>query len=503
MTARTDTLAKYDAALKKCETPDERRAVMRELALRDLFFLLVFVLKQDLINCEWGYDRCRDVQAEPDGYLDLWSREHYKSSIITFGLTIQNLMNDSELTVGIFSHVRSASRAFLRQIKQEFEGNETLRQLFPDVIWEDPKRQAPKWSEDDGITLKRQRNPKEASIEAWGVVDAQPTGKHFDICIYDDLVTRESVKTSHAVKNTMDAYELSLNLGKIGGVRRHIGTRYHARDAYGTMIKRGSVKTRIFAATKDGLTDGEPYLMTREALADKRRDQGQYTFACQMMNNPRLDTVEGFDEKWLEHWPVGHLRGLNLYAVFDPSSGKKQDTGDYTAAWVIGLGPDRNYRVVDMVRDRLALPQRGDLLFAWHRQYDLKGIGYEEYGLQSDLQYFEDRMAQENYKFRITPLGGKLAKSDRIKRLIPVFEQRRILLPFEVNKVDKVGDPHDLVADFVDEEYSMFPVASHDDMLDAMSRILDPDLRAVFPRVRRDGAPVQTTADSSYNELTW
>jgi hypothetical protein len=56
------------------------------------------------------------VQAAPNGYLDLWGREHGKSSLITFGLTIQDILNDPEITVGIFSYSRPIAKAFLRQI---------------------------------------------------------------------------------------------------------------------------------------------------------------------------------------------------------------------------------------------------------------------------------------------------------------------------------------------------------------------------------------------------
>jgi hypothetical protein len=34
---------------------------------------------------------------------------------------------------------------------------------------------------------------------------------------------------------------------------------------------------------------------------------------------------------------------------------------------------------------------------------------------------------------------------------------------------------------FVEEEYNAFPVGLHDDMLDALSRMEEPDLRLVWP----------------------
>jgi len=119
------------------------------------------------------FDRCREVEAAPNGHRDLWAREHYKSSIITFGLTIRDILQNPEITVGIFSYSRPIAKAFLRQIKREFEANEILRRLFPEICWDNPHLQSSKWSEDDGIILRRQGNPKEATVEAWGLVDAR------------------------------------------------------------------------------------------------------------------------------------------------------------------------------------------------------------------------------------------------------------------------------------------------------------------------------------------
>ena len=102
---------------------------------------------------DWIYDRCREVEANPNGYLDLWSREHYKSSVITFALNIQEILNNPEVTIGIFSHTRPIAKAFLSQIKREFESNTFLQGLFPDILYENPYKDSPKWSLDDGIIV--------------------------------------------------------------------------------------------------------------------------------------------------------------------------------------------------------------------------------------------------------------------------------------------------------------------------------------------------------------
>lgn len=155
----------------------------RRLCRTDLYFLLTVILGRKDMQRDWLFDRCMEVQDSPDGHLDLWAREHYKSSIITFGKTIQDILADPEITVGLFSFTRPIAKAFLRQIMREFEGNDTLKELFPDILWEQPRKEAPKWSEDDGIIVRRAGNPKEATIEAWGLVDGQPTSKHYGLVV--------------------------------------------------------------------------------------------------------------------------------------------------------------------------------------------------------------------------------------------------------------------------------------------------------------------------------
>lgn len=469
---------------------DHADALMREACLRDLWVLLRYGLGRKDAHCQWVYDRCQEVQAAPDGCLDLWAREHYKSTIITFALNIQDILKSGgEVTIGIFSHTRPIAKAFLRQIKQELERNERLKRWFPDVLWADPAKESPKWSEDEGIVVKRKGNPKEATVEAWGLVDGQPTSKHFDILDYDDIVVESSVGTPEMIKKTTDALSNSYNLGKRGGKRRFVGTRYHFNDTYREIMRRGTAKPRLYPATVDGKVDGTPVFLTREELADKRRDQGPYVFGCQMLQDPTADDKQGFKSDWLKYAAVTS-RGHNLAILVDPASRKtstsqKKATNDYTAIWVLGFGPDRKVYVHDMVRDRLSLTERAERLIQLHRYWSAKGpvqaVGWEEYGMQADIEHIRTVMEDENYRFDITPLGGRLGKNDRIRRLIPWFEQGRIYLPPSLVKINYEGKSVDLIQAFKNEEYLAFPVAAHDDMLDALARFLDEILPISFP----------------------
>ncbi len=452
---------------------------LRWLCQNDLFFLLRYALNRPDCDNDWVFDRCREVQANPNGHLDLWAREHYKSTVITYALTIQDILNDPEITIGLASHTRPIAKAFLRQIKMEFELNETLKGWFPDILWANPRKEAPKWSEDDGITVIRKSNPKEATVEAWGVVDGQPTSKHYRLLIYDDIVTRESVSTPEMMTKTTDALALSYNLGAHGGSMRFIGTRYHFNDTYKTIMERGTVTPRIYPATKDGTVDGEPVFLTREQLAVKRRDQGPYVFGCQMLQNPKADETQGFKEEWIRHAQPSPY-GLNVYMVFDPASAKKKDS-DYTAGFVIGLGADKNMYILDMVRDRLSLTQRADLVMGWHRHWQPLATGYERYGMMADIEHIKDRQERENYRFPIIELGGQMPKADRIRRLIPWFEQGRVYIPAKLAKTNYEGREVDLTDAFIKEEFLPFPVGLHDDMLDALARILDDEMPADWP----------------------
>ncbi len=507
------------------------------------------------------------MQASPDGHLDLWARDHYKSSIISFGLTIQDILNDPEETFGIFSHTRDIAKGFLVQIMRELAGNERLKRLYPDVLWADPKRHAPKWSEDDGIVVKRTRNPKESTVEAWGLVDGQPTSKHFGVRVYDDVVTLSSVGTPEQIRKTTLAWEMSNNLGTRGGRERYIGTRYSTFDSYSAMIEREVVAVRIYPATDNGRLDGKPVLLSQAEWDDKKRKQ-RSTVAAQMLQNPLSGDDATFDPSWLRAYEV-RPRLMNVVILCDPSKGRLRTKrkSDRTAIVAIGISTGGGKYLLDGYCHRMKLSERWIALRDLHRKWSgwrprpmttaeqlgiegtpaevsigcsVVGVGYERYGMQSDDEYFEERMRIENYGFAITELNwtqdSSSSKDTRIARLEPDFRLSRFRLPGPVwrrgigaatwsvvdgevryermrdissaqrdalergdrallaraiKRADENDEVYDLTIRWI-EEFVDHPYGQHDDLIDAGSRVYDMGVAA-------PAAPAAEQAPSYYD----
>lgn len=514
---------------------------VRALGRQDRYYLLVNILGRADAWHPWLYARSREVEAAPDDYLDLWAREHYKSTIITFAGTIQEILNDPEITIAIFSHTKPVAKKFESQIRFELETNEYLKGLYPDVLFANPKRESPRWSEEKGIVVRRKSNPKEGTVEAHGLVDGQPTGGHYKLRIYDDVVTRESVTTPDQVKKTTDAWSLSDNLGakqedpETGQIRParkwHIGTRYSFGDSYAVMLKMGALKPRIYAATNNGAVDGVPVFFTKEQWAEKRKTQVPAILAAQLLQNPAAGNEAMFRKEWLKFTDI-RPKTLNIYIMGDPARAKKKNS-DKTAIAVIGYDAGRNKYLLDGYHHRMNLRERWVALKNLYQRWvaepgvQVVRVGWESYGLQNDIEYFEERMEVDEIAFSIEELNwpndDTNSKVDRIQRLVPDFmqgkffltgvyldnegkpvetknqkkcreagESYRILLP--TRRMDENRTMYALNKGFL-EQFFDYPFVPHEDLLDACSRIYDMDPRPpqlvnerdLMPEIYADG----------------
>ena len=483
-------------------------AAVRTLCLIDRFYLLVKGLNRTDVWHPWLYERCREVEAQPDGYLDLWARFHYKSTIITYAGIIQEVLKNPDITVAIFSHTAPIAKGFLSQIKNELETNELLKHVFADILYSDPRSASPRWSLDAGIVVKRKGNPKESTIEAHGLVDGQPVSRHYMLRVYDDVVTPESVSTPEQITKTTKAVSVSDNLGTEHGRCWWIGTRYSFADTYADLMKRNVCTPRVHPATHDGTKDGKPVLFAPEVWAERVKNQLEQDIACQMLQNPLAGTQRWFDPDDLQiyEWRPDTLM---VYLTCDPARSKKKSSAN-TAMAVMGIDYAGRKYLLDGFDHKMNLAERWqglrDLWAKWRVAPGVIGVkvGYERFGAIADMDYFEERIRVENVEGLSIetlewPADGEGSKDDRVQRLLPDIRSHNFFIPHEpkddepdltpaqarmvasgyehrvatpIIRRDENGELYNLTERFK-MQVAYYPFSGLKDLIDAVSRIYD------------------------------
>ncbi len=226
-----------------------------------------------------------------------------------------------------------------------------------------------------------------------------------------------------------------------------------------------------------------------------------------------------FNKTWLKFAEVRPAT-LNVYIMVDPASSKRK-TSDNTAMAVIGIDAAKNKYLLDGFCHKMNLHERWLALAGLRRKWlgapGVQGVfvGYERYGMQSDIEHFEGEMERLNDVFDIQELNWAAglttqSKPDRVQRLVPDFikgkffliaavtkevdgkrvpaesatqakmkqqgEGYRVLKP--VKQRDHEGNVYALNGKFLNE-FLNFPSPNFpDDMIDACSRIYDMEYKA-------------------------
>lgn len=199
---------------------------------------------------------------------------------------------------------------------------------------------------------------------------------------------------------------------------------------------------------KHGLKDGPLWEEKHnQAQIDALRKDGK-VFAAQYLQDPRATNNAIFKPTYFRGYEV-RPRTLNVGILVDPSKGKATRS-DRTAMAVIGVDANANKFLLDGFCHRMKLSERWEnLRRLWQRWNRATGIiqitvGYEEYGLQADLEHIEERQQIEGVMFPIVPVNwvreGSQSKEDRIQRLEPDFKASRFFLPAVIHRVEEGGD---------------------------------------------------------------
>lgn len=320
----------------------DSKSAYKSLILDDLFFIVYFVMGVKVANHPFVVDMCRMVEDGPQSNtLDLWAREHFKSTILTVARIVQSHCIDPTKCIAIFSHTRPIAKGFLRSIKQTYQSSSILKECFPEAFYKDPEKESPKWSEDDGLIIRGHApSRKEASLEAWGLVEGMPTSKHFDERIYDDVETADLVGNPDIVNKLRAAFDLSQNLGTLDGTHRVVGT-YYTHEGLLTYLrdkvnaKGESVYTlRRQPGTDDGSETGKPVLLSQDRW-DELRAGDKYVFYCQQLLDPSPQGARRLESRcFIRIAPKSIPKNLRRFMLVDPAGDSKDGKGD---AWALGV----------------------------------------------------------------------------------------------------------------------------------------------------------------------
>jgi len=456
---------------------DATKRHLRERSQKQLYFTAKGLMGYKDINPDTHGAFCAFIQRSDRGRrLALMPRGHLKSSIATEADSVRLALDDPEHTrILIANEVEENAKAFLDNIKQQFEKNVLLRALFPELILDRFTGPGIKWNTEQA-TLPRTTTYKEPTWMAIGVGGAA-TSKHFSRIKADDLIgleaRRSPAEMAKAIGWNKNIESLAIN-AKVT-IIDWIGTRWGKNDLYGDIIERYGKRLAVFSrgAIEDGkiifpeFYDWEFY----QTLIDKSPD----VWAAQYMNKPTSDVGMDFNENDLRSFKFGndgsvvyfdkgeqkwHRENLDRVLTVDPNSGSPT-APDEAAITVTGMSPDEKVFVLESFGGRLSASALIDKVFQLAMKWRPRVVGIEQAGQQSTLHYWEKKMKDEGMYFRTEPLKHRnTVKEDRIRTALePVIASQRLyLLPSQSELREQIAN---------------FPDLKNDDRIDSLAYQVD------------------------------
>jgi len=436
--------------------------------LQDLYFFCKYILGYKDMELQPHRDMCDFIQNGFPVKLDLEPRNSFKSSLITIGYTIQQILIDPDIRVLINSQDVKISKKFLTEIKGHFEHNEEFISIYGDWI-------GPKWTDSEIIVSRRKKHRKEETIQTGGI-ETPRTGMHVDLMINDDLLDEHNTNTPDQIEKATDFWKHQQQIPEPHTGRQiTVGTRWAVGDTYDDIQliekqrrKAGLGKGLIVRIRGAHKKDGSLYFperLTENFLKAKKIEIGSAIYYCQYENNPVDDSAVIFKKKWMKFYGHYPPKGLITTIVMDPAVSTKDDACD-TAFTAIGVDSDGYWYILsaDFLKDE---PDKVvDRIFFLNDIHNPNLFGIETVAFQKTYKFWVwERMRQTGRNVNIVELktDTSVTKDMRIKGLVPYFESGSILWPGNSTK------DFDENMTRLWDQVTMYPMSKFIDGLDSLA----------------------------------
>ena len=422
-----EILARLRAEVRPFGGSDEEKRSRIERARRDkLYFFKTYLphyFDKEFADFHRELLALSEVRDEP--VFIAAPREHAKSTIITLGVPLHDILFERRHFILIISDTEDLAGDFCQFIQLELEENERIREDFGDLVnagfWE-----AKDFVTKNGIRVKARGRGQRIRGLRWR--QYRP-----DRVLIDDLENDKNVKNPRIVNETIE-WLLTAVLGSLSEnySMMMVGTILSKRCVLKQMIDMKSEDdpesprfiSRIYRAITDDGTPLWPAQWSLERLLKRKAQMGSIRFNQEMQNDPKDD--EGlFREEWIRYYHPEELtnRPLRVYTYIDPSM-EPGSANDYKAIITVGIDSSGIIYVLDAFIRKCSVDTMVRATYSRYEEWHPLVIGLEENALGEFAGVPFRMVAQEKgYHLPLKGLKQKVAKEARIGRISPLVER--------------------------------------------------------------------------------
>jgi len=250
-------------------------------------------------------------QGAKENQLVLLPRGHMKSKLIAYR-TAWWLTKHPETTILYVSATADLAEKQLYAIKQIID-SPIYRRYWKDMIHEEEGKRE-KWAVAEIAVDHPQRKLegiRDASVKAVGLT-SNTTGFHADVVVLDDIVVPGNAYTEDGREKVSSAYSQLASIENPGAFEWVVGTRYHPRDIYDTMV---NMKEQIYNDEGELESEENVYELFQRVV----ETNGEFLWAKQKRSDGKSF---GFDAKELARIKAKYVDVTQFYAQYynDPNN---------------------------------------------------------------------------------------------------------------------------------------------------------------------------------------
>lgn len=443
-------------------------------------------------------------------------RDSAKSTIVSLQYVLYSICYQLEKFILLISNTSSQAADLLANVKKELETNERLKEDFPEVSEFGHNPRPPRWTKNEIITRNRIKVlalGTGQNIRGRRIGESRPS-----LIILDDIESDENFRNPESYDKLYDWVTKAVL--KAGAAKTNVifvGTIHHyhsllarftdpqgfsgwEKKIYGSVLSwsvnpkpweewvqifnnqvefKGESGTdaakKYFEAHKEEMLEGTKVLWPQSKsyydLMVLREQEGHYSFDSEMQNqpvNPRdchfnLDELHYWDDKFKSEEELIALVGkkADFYGACDPSLGKKNKHGDYSAIVTALLDTEsKKIYILDADIARRKPDKTIEDILAYHSTRKYYKFGFEVNQFQ---EYMADQLEKESKKEGDSLFLEKINNTkDKIARI-------EALQPLVKNGSVQFSRKHRTLL----EQMKFFPKGSYDDGLDALEMVVN------------------------------